>query len=209
MSNDRPSWIITFSVIGIFALGGLVLWRMSTRSQLTLSKPKSSVSQKSVQPILVSKRVPTTPDPDRPPEKTDPVAQKGLGARFDQAKDHQVRRVVELPKDLSLREQVITLRGGEWQLRITVSLSSDDPQFVRRAAPLRGRLIEMLYFLVSHRVPESLRTPSGEDRLRSDLRIRYTNLLRTQDFDLYFDSLSLEAKESFEEDEMAIDEKDL
>ena len=205
MSNSRSSDIVTLSMIGIAILGGLVLWRISTRPQKTPPIPKQQALQRVSQPVSTPKYIAPEPEPELPPEKTDPIAQRGLGARVTQDEPHRARRVIELPKDLSLSEQIITLRGGEWQLRVTISLSSEDAHFVRRAAPLRGKLIEMLYFLVSHRVPESLRTPSGEDRLRNDLHTRYSNLLRTKNFELYFDSLSLEERETLFEDEEVMD----
>ena len=100
------------------------------------------------------------------------------------------------PREVSLGEQVITLRGAESQLRISVSVSTEDPLLMQRVVPLRGRLISMLYFLLSHRVPEALRTPSGEERLRRDLHQRYTNLLRSPEFELHFNAFALEEREA-------------
>ena len=203
MSQAQQSRTIIFSALGTLVLGGLVLWRVLTKSNPPPTSPEPAAPQLVAQPAPPPPPAPIL-DEDLPPEKIEPRAQLGLGAKVTEVEAHRTRRVVELPKDLSLGAQVITLRGGEWQLQVTISLSSEDPQFVRRAAPLRGKLIEMLYFLVSHRVPESLRTPSGEDRLRDDLHSRFSNLLRTKNFELYFDALSLEAKElppDFEEDD--------
>jgi len=200
MSNSQTSYTITLSLLGIAVLASIVLWSMLSQPTPPESRPTPRISQKTPQPIPPVMRVTSPPSSQLPPEKIDPIVQRGLGAQVTGVKAHRARRVVELPKDLSLGEQVITLRGGEWQLRVTISLSSEDSGFVRYAGPLRGKLIEMLYFLVSHRVPESLRTPSGEERLRTDLHTRYSNLLRNQTFEIYFDSLSLEAKELSDEE---------
>ena len=199
MSKSQTSPTIFLSLLGIAVLAGIVLWSMLPQSTSPKPIPTPRVSQKARQPPPPIRNLTPQPSPQLPPEKIDPIVQHGLGAQVTGVEAHRARRVVELPKDLTLGEQVITMRGGEWQLRVNISLSSENSGFVRYAGPLKGKLIEMLYFLVSHRVPESMRTPSGEERLRADLHKRYSNLLRDQTFDLYFDSISLESKATDDE----------
>ena len=136
-----------------------------------------------------------------PLEKQQTLARKGLGASLAQAPLPKPSARRELPKDLNLGEHLITLQGGEWRLRLTLTLSSDEPDFSRFAGPLRRRFIEMTFFLVSHRVPEGVRGPSGEERLRRDLLERFQNVLRDREFELYIDGYAVEEVEaSFDEE---------
>ena len=173
---------------------GLMLWSThqpappprTVSSALVNTQRVNEASAPSLAPLAVSSETPT------PPEKLDPTAVEGLGARVQTLTQTSKRKARELPSELSLGERLISLRGGEARLRISVSLSSDSPEVIQRAIPLRGRLTSMLYFLISHRVPEAMRTPSGEERLRRDLHQRFKNLLRRDDFKVHFDGLTLE-----------------
>ncbi len=129
------------------------------------------------------------------PQKKDSVAKKGLGASLAESPLPKPASKLSLPKDLSLGEHLIQLKGGEWRLRIMITLSSENKDFVRFASPLKRRLIQMLFFLVHHRASEALRLPSAEERLKSDLFTRFSNVLKKQDFELYIDSFSLEEVE--------------
>lgn len=133
------------------------------------------------------------------PQKRNSPAQKGLGASLAQSPLPKASSKLSLPKDLNLGEHLIQLKGGEWRLRIMLTLSSEAPEFVRFAGPLKRRLIQMLFFLVHHRAPEALRLPSAEERLRSDLMTRFSNVLKRVDFEIYIDSFNLEEVEFVDE----------
>ena len=96
------------------------------------------------------------------------------------------------PKSFSLGEKTITLKSLDWRLHITVVLSTDHAHTYRMLAPLRRRMVEMLYFLVSHRVARALQLDTSEERLREDLSKRYHNLLRNHDFSVDFENYELE-----------------
>lgn len=98
------------------------------------------------------------------------------------------------PEELNLGEHVIQSLDEQWQLRVTISLASDQANFIRFAGALRGKLIEMVYFLVSRRAPEGLRSLEGEERLRSDLQQRFKNVLRGFEFTISIDQYIVENK---------------
>ena len=195
------------TVIGFLAIGTLGL--LFTLGLIWPEEVKPLVHDASLAPdqalpkstqAIQSESVNKNFDP-LPLEKQDLSSQLGLGASLAIAPLPKPSSKRELPKDLSLGEHVIPLLGGEWKLRLSLTLSSEEPEFSRYAGPLRRRLIEMVYFLVSHRVPEGMREPNGEERLRQDLLSRFKNVLRGQEFELYLDAYSLEAASEFTEDE--------
>lgn len=96
------------------------------------------------------------------------------------------------PKSFSLGEKTITLKSLDWRLHITVILSTDHAHTYRMFAPLRRRMVEMLYFLVSHRVARALKLDTSEERLRDDLSKRFNNLLHNHEFSVDFENYELE-----------------
>jgi hypothetical protein len=100
--------------------------------------------------------------------------------------------VSAVPHELNLGEHLIQSLDEQWQLRVSMTLTSDQPNFVRFAGALRGKLIQMVYFLVSRRAPEGLRSIEGERRLHSDLKQRFKNVLRGFDFTLSIDQYVVE-----------------
>ena len=99
------------------------------------------------------------------------------------------------PKSFNLGTQSITLRSLDWRVHINVVLTTDQADTYQMFRPLRKRMIQMLYFLVSHRVARALQLDSGEERLRKDLSTRFHNLLRNREFDVDFEQYELEKVE--------------
>lgn len=172
----------------LFTLAALIyLWPSEapkqTKDKVTLLKVNAR------KPLPSTNRVPLE---IVAPQKKKSPAIKGLGASLAESPLPKASSKLSLPKDLSLGEHLIQLKGGEWRLRIMLTLSSDVPEFTRFASPLKRRLIQMLFFLVHHRAPEALRMPSAEERLIADLKTRFSNVLKKQEFEIYIDSFSLE-----------------
>lgn len=197
MSEPRSSRSFTGFALTLLVL--ILVWRLWPHSPEAPPPPKKARPARTKTAARPAPPPPSTPVA-LPPQKTTPEAKLGLGAKVSTPTPHQERRRAQIPSELDLREQVIALRGGEWQLRLVISITSDDPQVMRRAVPLRGKLIEMLYFLVSHRVPESMRTLGGEERLHADLHQRYANVLRSEDFELNINALNLEERPAFDDE---------
>ena len=180
--------ILFASVLSLIAF--VYFW--PTESPRKKIKKVSTNSQSSIKP---KPSVPTPPPELIAPQKRDSPARKGLGASLADSPIPKASSRLNLPKDLNLGEHLIQLKGGEWRLRIMLTLSSESPEFVRFASPLKRRLIQMLFFLVHHRAPEALRMPSAEERLRADLMTRFANVLKQEDFEMYIDTFSLEEVE--------------
>ena len=197
MSQEQHSsvHILLLGIIGVFGVIGVVayFWPHTLPVESSSSNVPRSLPQQ-----VVTKSPPVHPLPVQP-QKKDSQAQIGLGASLAAAPLPKPKSRTFVSKDLHLGEHLIQLKGGENRLRITVTLSSDNPEFSRYAGPLRRRLIQMLFFLVSHRVPEAIRTDDGEERLRQDLLERYKNVLRNQDFEIFFDGFVLEEVEYYDE----------
>ena len=184
--------ILFASVLSLIAF--VYFW--PTESPRTKIKKISTISQSSIKP----KPSVSAPPPELiAPQKRDSPARKGLGASLADSPIPKASSRLNLPKDLNLGEHLIQLKGGEWRLRIMLTLSSESPEFVRFASPLKRRLIQMLFFLVHHRAPEALRMPSAEERLRADLMTRFSNVLKQEDFEIYIDSFNLEEVELIDE----------
>ena len=167
--------------------------------------------------LIIASVVLTTSPPSPPPERlssaisitdppevikpSDPVktapsprkeTQRGLGARLKTLSPPLERATAWTgSKSFSLGVHTISLRGGEWRLRLKPVLSTMSPETYRLFAPYRKRFIQMLYFLVSRRAPEGLRSVGGEERLRSDYNVRLHNVLREHVFSLDFESLTI------------------
>ena len=184
--------ILSLTLIAFLLLAGIffLIWPKQQKRQNKLVE----VSQKEDKPKPQANLFKSRPKEasSLPPEKMDQVAIRGLGATLKDAKLPEPEKRANIPKDLHLGEQVITLKGGEWHLRLNLTLSSEEEGFSRYAGPLRSRLIQMTYFLVSHRVPEAMRSINAEERLRNDLLSRFRNVLRNHEFEIYFDAFSLE-----------------
>ena len=201
--TSGASSVVVYALCGLILLATVFWWSWPDEVKPVVSAPppgefaESKTSEEPIESVRESIRDMNMPSTLRPTKES--VARVGLGASLAQAPLPKPASRQDLPKDLSLGEHTISLKGGEWRLRLTLTLSSEGEEFIRYAAPLRRRLIQMIYFLVSHRVPEGMRTASGEERLRSDLKERFQNVLRGQEFELYIDGYSLERVEDLEE----------
>ena len=65
-------------------------------------------------------------------------------------------------------------------MKFTLTLGTQDPETYRMFAPLRRKLVRMLYFLGTHRVIEAFRTEGGEERFRVDFEKRVKNVIRNK-----------------------------
>ena len=194
LNTNHPSSLGTILSRATLAIVSLILVFFFIWPQPKDSKKK--VVKKEAKPSTSSKPLAKkTITPSLPPQKIEPTAKQGLGASLAQAPIPKPESRLNIPKDLNLGDQTITLRGGEWTLRLNITLSSEDKTFTRYAAPMRARLIQMTYFLVSHRVPEAMRHLDAEERLRNDLLERFKNVLRNREFELYFDAYELQEVE--------------
>ena len=139
-----------------------------------------------------------------PPEEITPSApieteisvkkkpQRGLGARLKTVSPPLERATAWTgSKTFSLGVHTISLKGDEWRVALTPVLSTKSPETYRLFAPYRKRFIQMLYFLVSRRAPEGLRSVGGEERLRSDYSVRLHNVLRDHVFSVDFETLAI------------------
>ena len=194
MSQEQRSsvHIILIGLVSVFGVIGVLAYFWPQDLPVTHSnqiKAQSKPQDYQITQTVSSELLPVQQ------QKRDSKARVGLGASLAAAPLPEPKSRVSISKDLHLGEHLIHLKGGEWRLRVTITLTSDNPEFSRYASPLRRRLIQMLFFLVSHRVPEAMRTVDGEERLRYDLYKRYKNVLRNQYFELYFDGFGLEEVE--------------
>ena len=196
MSRGRPIQLGQLRVPFLLCGGVLItwLWLSGPDQELTpVDPPKRVRADVQTKKTVTPERTPT--EVDLPPEKRDPVAQAGLGSQVSTITETPERKEIDLPSDLNLGEHVIPIREEGWSIRLEIALSSDDPSFVRFAAPLRRRLIQMLYFLVSRRALEGVKGHGGEQRLQSDLEERYAQVLRHRSFTLTFLQFQIEENE--------------
>jgi hypothetical protein len=197
LAQNSPIYFFLLAMGGILMMVAIltIFWPVKPQVKRLPSPPVTESEEESQLPS----HQPMEPSPTTLTFKKETTAQVGLGASLASAPLPKPKSRIPISKDLNLGEHLIHLKGGEWRLRVSITLSSENPEFSRYASPLRRRLIQMLFFLVSHRVPEAMRTVSGEERLRQDLVDRYKNVLRDQSFELYFDGFALEEIELYEE----------
>jgi flagellar basal body-associated protein FliL len=201
LAQSSPIYISLLAIGGILTMVAIltIFWPVKPQVKLQPSPPVTESEEGAEEESQPPIQQPTERSPSTLTVKKSSTAQVGLGASLASAPLPTPKSRLSISKDLNLGEHLIQLKGGEWRLRIAITMSSENPEFSRYASPLRRRLIQMLFFLVSHRVPEAMRTVSGEERLRQDLVNRYKNVLRDQSFELYFDSFALEEIEIYEE----------
>ena len=103
-------------------------------------------------------------------------------------------------RTFSLGKHTIAIRGGEWQVHLEVVLGTQDPEAYRMFAPLRRKLLRMLYFLANHRVIEGFRQIGGQERFRVDFENRVKNVIRNRSFTVDFPFFEIQ-RIQFEDEE--------
>ena len=166
--------VLIFVLLLSFLLLSIYFFRSPSFPSQPQKKPHSLMSkQKRPLPVKTEK----TLEPYSP--KKYPI-QTSLNAKMTKTTPSPIVASWTGYKTFSLGTHSILLKGGEWKMKFTLTLGTQDPETYRMFSPLRRKLVRMLYFLGTHRVIGAFRTEGGEERFRVDFEKRVKNVIRNK-----------------------------
>jgi flagellar basal body-associated protein FliL len=83
------------------------------------------------------------------------------------------------PFEVIMGEYKIALRDSQRRMRMTLVLTTSNPDTRKEIQGRREQLRRMIFFLSAHRSEETMVGNAGRDRFLADLRERFDNVIRT------------------------------
>lgn len=152
--------------LAVLALAGGVYFLLSYRPTGGQVKSAAPVSEASAPPLtdaevpLAPRPAPATAAVSGEAPATAPAAPAG-------------------PFEVVMGEYKIALRDSQRRMRMTLVLTTSNPDTRKEIQGRREQLRRMIFFLSAHRSEETMVGNAGRDRFLADLRERFDNVIRT------------------------------